>query len=286
MGAKQPTVAGRGLGAELRSIRMERKFSSTAVAKQLGWPQSKISKIENGKQGVTPADVSALLVAYGVIGHERDQLIEAAEKVDQPGLWEKQGGMSRDSQTLIRLEAEAIEIFNLEPLIVPGLLQTPDYIRALMKACGVPDSDLEIRVAARMARQALLTRETPPSLEFIIDESALRRPLLPEQALSRQLRHIVETAERPNVSIRVLPFALGGHRGLDGPFMLLGFDKAKTVVHVEHKISTFFLEDEHEIAFYRDEIDSLRATALDPDESSVFVAAIARELDPGQGTQR
>ena len=194
--------------------------------------------------------------------------------------------MSRDSQTLIRLEAEAIEIFNLEPLIVPGLLQTPDYIRALMKACGVPDSDLEIRVAARMARQALLTRETPPSLEFIIDESALRRPLLPEQALSRQLRHIVETAERPNVSIRVLPFALGGHRGLDGPFMLLGFDKAKTVVHVEHKISTFFLEDEHEIAFYRDEIDSLRATALDPDESSVFVAAIARELDPGQGTQR
>nr|WP_262391636.1 helix-turn-helix domain-containing protein [Nocardiopsis sp. CNR-923] len=122
---------------------MARELSSTAVAKQLGWQQSKISKIETGKQGITPADVSALLVAYGVVGNERDQLIEAAEKVDEPGLWEKQDAMSRDSRTLIRLESEATEIVNLEPLIIPGLLQTPDYIRALMKACGVADADLE-----------------------------------------------------------------------------------------------------------------------------------------------
>nr|WP_262391637.1 DUF5753 domain-containing protein [Nocardiopsis sp. CNR-923] len=137
-----------------------------------------------------------------------------------------------------------------------------------------------------MARQALLTRDSPPILDFIVDESALRRPLLPAQGMSRQLRHIVEAAERPNVSVRVLPFDLGGHRGLDGSFMLLGFNKARTVIHVEHKISTFFLEDEREIAFYRDEIDSLRAAAMNPDESSDFIAAIAHELGSGQGTQQ
>lgn len=279
MGSIQPTVAGRGLGAELRSIRETRKLSSTKVARELGWQQSKISKIETGKQGVTPTDVASLLAIYGVTGHERDRLIEAAERVNEPGLWEKQGGMSRDSQTLIQLESEATEIVNLEPLVVPGLLQTPDYMRALMNACGVAPSDLEVRVAARMGRQALITRSNPPNFDFIIDESVLRRPLLPAQALSRQLRHIVETAERPNMTVRILPFSLGGHRGLDGSFMFLAFDNVKSVVHVEHKISNFFLEEAHEIDFYRAEIASLRASALDPDESAHFIGSIAQEID-------
>ncbi|MEU3020903.1 helix-turn-helix transcriptional regulator [Nocardiopsis sp. NPDC007018] len=267
------------MGAELRAIRETRKLSSTKVAGQLGWQQSKISKIETGKQGVTPADVASLLAIYGVTGHERDRLVETAATVNEPGLWEKQGGMSRDSQTLMRLESEATEIVNLEPLVVPGLLQTPDYIRALMNACGVAAPDLEVRVASRMGRQALITRSTPPHLEFIIDESALRRPLLPAQALSRQLRHIIETAERPNVSVRVLPFSLGGHRGLDGSFMLMAFANSKSVVHVEHKISTFFLEEAHEIDFYREEIDTLRASALNPDESTQLIGSIAQEID-------
>lgn len=279
MKSPQPTVAGRSLGAELRAIRKERKLSSTKVAASLGWQQSKISKIENGKQGITPTDVASLLAVYGVTGYERDRLVEAAEGVDKPGLWEKQDGMSQDSRTLIRLEPQATEIVNLEPLVIPGLLQTPDYIRALMSAFGVSADDMEVRVAARMGRQALITRRNPPNLEFIIDESALRRKLLPTQALARQLRHIVETAERPNVTVRVLPLSLGGHRGLDGSFMLLDLPKGKSTVHVEHKISTFFLEEKHEVDFYREEFDKLRETALDHDESVHFIGVIARELD-------
>lgn len=279
MKSQQPTVAGRSLGAELQAIRKERKLSSTKVAERLGWQQSKISKIENGKQGVTSADVASLLAIYGITGYERDRLIEATDGVDTPGLWEKQGGMSRDSRTLIQLEPQATEIVNMQPLVIPGLLQTPDYIRAILSACGVSAADMEVRVAARLGRQALITRDKPPNLDFIIDEFALRRQLLPTQALVRQLRHIVETTERPNVTVRVLPLSLGGHRGLDGSFMLLDFSKGKSTVHVEHKISTFFLEEKHEIDFYREEVDKLREAALDPDESVHFIGAIAQELD-------
>src|SRR5690606_3992388 len=117
-----------------------------------------------------------------------------------------------------------------------------DYTRALMKAGGVSEPSREIRVATRLARQALLSRDKPPHAEFVIDECALRRPLLPPRLMVRQLRHLTETAERPNVTVRVLPFSLGGHNGLDGPFLLLNFDNLRTVVHLEQKISALFLE--------------------------------------------
>lgn len=279
MGADRPTVTRRGLGAELRSLRRERKLSSTKIAEQLGWVQSKISKIETGKQKVTPTDVASLLAVYGVTGHERDRMIAKAESADVPGLWEKQDGLSRDSRTLIQLEAEAISIFNLEPLVLPGLLQTSDYTRALMKAGNIPESDVEVRVAARLGRQAILSRDDAPTVEFVIDEGALKRLVVPKKPMARQLRHIVETSERPHVTIRVLPLQLGGHSGLDGSFMLLEFPRQQPVVHIEHKISALFLEEPHEIEIYRSEVANLREIALKPDDSVDFISAIAKELE-------
>ncbi|TDQ52197.1 helix-turn-helix domain-containing protein [Actinorugispora endophytica] len=279
MSADQPTVTSRGLGAELRSLRKERRLSSTKIAEQLGWVQSKISKIETGKQKVTPTDVASLLAVYGVTGHERDRMIIKAENAGELGLWEKQGGMSRDSHTLIQLEAEATSIFNLEPLVLPGLLQTPDYTRALMKSGNIPESDVEVRVAARLGRQAILSRDDAPAVEFVIDEGVLRRLMVPAKPMARQLRHVVETSERPNVTVRVLPLSLGGHSGLDGSFMLLDFARQKPVVHVEHKISALFLEEPHEIEVYRSEVANLREITLKPAASVDFISAIARELD-------
>lgn len=276
----QPTVAGRGLGAELRSIREERNLSSRKVANQLGWPQSKVSKIENGKQGVTAADVASLLAIYAVTGFERDRLVVKAEKADEPGFFESQGGLSRESRTLIQLESEAVSHFNFEPLVIPGLLQTPDYTRSIMQAAGVPEEETEVRVAARMGRQALLSREHPPELEFAIDEGVLRRNILPPRLLARQLRHVVEASERPHVTIWTLPLALGAHTGLDGSFGVIDLPKGKSVAYLEHKISGTFLEESHEVEFYRAEADRLRQSALSPDESVAFIAAIAEEQDP------
>ena len=281
MPAHQPTVAGRGLGSELRSIREEQRLSSTKVAKQLGWQQSKISKIENGKQGITPADVATLLAIYGITGHVRDRLIAKAERADEPGLVEPRGGLSRESRTLIQLEVEATSIFNLEPLLVPGLLQTPDYTRALMKSGGVSDGDTEVRVTTRMGRQALLSRSDPPMTRFIVDEGVLRRPMLEPRLMARQLRHIIESTERPNVTIQVLPASLGGHNGLDESFTLLEFPKDRSVVYLDHKISGVFLEEEHEVAFYNDEVARLKQSALSPEDSVDLIASIAKSLEHG-----
>src|SRR5262245_47535856 len=172
---RQPTVVGRGLGAELRALRKARRLTLKAVAGRLGWPISKISRIETGKQGVRPTDVASLLVVYEVTGAEHKRLLTMAERSDEPGWWEVIGGLSKESRTLIQLESEATAIDEFEPLFIPGLLQTPDYTRAVMRACGVPEPDLEGRVAARMGRQAILSRDSPPEFRAIVDEPALRR---------------------------------------------------------------------------------------------------------------
>lgn len=282
MGANQPTVAGRDLGAELRALREQRKLTTRGVAQKLGWAPSKISKIETGKQGTRPEDVASMLAVYGITGKDRDYLVSKAGKVDKPGLWEKtvlDGGLSRETSTLMRLERKAVSIQSAEPVLVPGLLQSPDYTRALMKACRVPDSDIELRIATRMSRQAILSSTQGPTFHTVVDEGVLRRMLLPPKLMARQLRHLVETAERPNVTIQVLPFSLGGHSALDGSFTLLDFARKKSVVALDHKICALFLEEEREIQFFRDELVNLHEIALTPDESIGFIARVIKELD-------
>lgn len=113
MTVRRPTVAGRDLGSELREIREERGLSMREVARRLDWPASKLSKIETGKQGTKREDVASLLAIYGITGQRRDYLVNKAGKVDKPGHWEKSGldgGLSRETRTLIRLERDAIQI--------------------------------------------------------------------------------------------------------------------------------------------------------------------------------
>jgi transcriptional regulator with XRE-family HTH domain len=274
---RQPTVVGRGLGSELRALRKARRMTLKAVAERLGWPLSKVSRIETGKQGIRPTDVASLLVVYEVTGAEHKRLLTMAERSGERGWWEIIGGLSKESRTLIQLESEATSIFDFEPLLIPGLLQTPDYTRAVMHACGVPEPDLEGRVAARMGRQAILSRSDPPTFHAILDEPALRRVLGSGTTMARQLRRLSELAEYPNVVIQILPFELGGHTGLDGAFVVLDFRHNRPVVHLEHKISGAFLEEPDQVAYFRREIDRLLDTALSPGKSEDLIARVARQ---------
>ncbi|MGC9668758.1 helix-turn-helix domain-containing protein [Planosporangium sp. 12N6] len=273
----QPTIVGRGLAGELRECRQGKKLSVRAVAAQLGWQASKLSRLETGRQGLRIEDVASLLVIYGVTGDERKRLLAMAERSAEPGWWEVLGGLPVESRTLIQLEAEATAIFDFEPLLVPGLLQTPDYTRAVMKVCGVPDDDAQTRVAARLGRQAILTRDEPPTLHAILDEGVLRRVLGSRWVMARQLRHLVEAADRPAVTFQVVPFEVGGHTGLDGSFALLDFSRNRSVVHLEHKISGLFLEEPEQVALFRREMDRLAEAALSPAKSVDLVARIATE---------
>lgn len=273
------TVIGRGLGAELRELRRSRKLTGKQVSETLGWPASKLSRMETGKQGIKVADVASLLVVYGVTGAERDRLLKLAERSDEAGWWEVLSGLSDESKTLIRLETSATAIAEFEPLLVPGLLQVPDYTRAVMRACGLSEEHVETRLSARMGRQALLSREKPPEMRFIVDEMALRRVVGSPAAAVKQLRHIAEMLERSNVVLRVLPFSVGAHTGLDGNFTIFDFTRAQSVVYVDNKLSGGFLEEPEQIELFRREADRLEKAALSPGESADLVAAIAREHD-------
>ncbi len=233
--------------------------------------------METGIQGIRAEDVASLLVIYGVTGDERKRLLGMVEHVAESGWWEVIGGLSDESRTLIRLEAEATGIVNWEPLVVPGLLQIPDYAQAVMRGCGIPESDAQARVAARLGRQAILTRAEPPELHVIVDEMVLRRVLGDRRVMARQLRHLVEAAERPNVTLRVVPLAVGGHSGLDGSFALFDFPRNRSVVYLDHKISGLFLEETPQVAYFRREADRLAEVALSPAESMDFVARVATE---------
>ncbi|PPK69051.1 helix-turn-helix transcriptional regulator [Actinokineospora auranticolor] len=276
---KQPTVIGRGLGGELRMLREARKMSCKEVASQLGWQASKISRMETGKQGIRPADVASLLVIYRVIGKDRERLVKLAERSDDIGYWEHQTALSDESKTLMRIEREATEIVNYEPLVLPGLVQTADYIRALMRAGNVPAADVDSRVAARLARQVILTKDVPPVLRMIVDEFVLRRVLGSPKVMARQLRHILEATEQSTTTVQVLPLSLHGHSGLDGSFVLMDFERNKPVVYLDHKVSGLFLEEEAHIEFFRAETDTLGGLALSPAKSAELVATIAREHD-------
>lgn len=276
---RQGTIGSRGLGSDLRSLRNSVRLSLRHVATQLGWQPSKLSRIETGKQGITTEDVASLLVIYGVTGAERDRLLARTERADEPNLWEIQGPLSRESRTLIQIEPLATSIFNFEPLLIPGLLQTPEYTRTLMKAGGISEEDAEVRVAARMSRQAILSRDKPPAFEIILDEGVLRRVIGTPKLMARQLRHLAEATERSNVTLLVLPLSLGAHTGLDGAFALLEFAKEQPVIYLDHKISGLFLEQPEQIAFFRTEIDRLRSVALGHRESVDTVATIAKEIE-------
>lgn len=276
---KKSTVSGSRLADELRVLRESVGMSCRQVGEQLGWNASKVSRMETGIQQIRLADLASLLVVYRVVGKERDRLLNLAERTDDLGFWETTPALSKETKTLIRLERDATAIVTFQPLLVPGLLQTGDYVRALMAAGQVPESDGDARVAARLARQSVLTKGDPPSLTFIVDEGALRRVLGSPKLMARQLRHVLEAVERPQVALRVLPLSLHGHPGLDGSFTMLDFDRYKSVVYLDHKISGLFLEEPDQVAFYRREADRLLELALSPSESADLVAAIAQEHD-------
>ncbi|MGW4466500.1 helix-turn-helix domain-containing protein [Micromonospora sp. NPDC004704] len=275
----QPAVAGRNVGAQLRELRVRRKLSLREVAAELDWPQSRLSRLEHGRQQVRTEEAAALLVVYRVTGDERAALLRQVERAAEPGWWEAAVGLSAESRTLIHLEAEATTIIGCEPLLVPGLLQTPDYTRAVMESCGVRKVDTQPRIAARLARQAILTRDTPPALHALIDEAALRRPVGGPQVMARQLRHLVSASERPNITLRVVPLAAGAHTGLDGAFALLDFPRNRSVVYLDHKLTGLFLEERHQVEFFRREAVRLAEAALSPIASVNFITRVAGEYE-------
>ncbi|GAA4635020.1 helix-turn-helix transcriptional regulator [Actinoallomurus vinaceus] len=278
---KRPaTVRARGLGAELRELREQSRLTTREVAKRLGWSASTVSRTETGQRNISSEDVAALLALYGVTGEERDRLLALARKANQPGWWETHDpGLPSQLTALIGFESQATRIIDMQLALIPGLLQTPEYTRSVMERTGVPDHEIEARVATRMGRQVIFSRPSPPEYLAIIDEAALRRPIGGRTVMLEQLGRLMQTTEHSYVSVQVIPYDRGAHAGLNGSFVMLEFATAPRIVHLEHKRSSLFLDEPEDVSPFTASVDTLRDMALDPAKSAEFIASIASDYE-------
>lgn len=281
-----PAVRRRKLGAELRALRTGAGLTSGEAARLVGWHQSKVSRIETGASGVKPADVRLLLDAYGVQDARLRELLLVLAGSDEGGgrhhWWHAYRGVLPPTyRDFISLESQASAMRTLETSVVPGLLQTPEYARAVTRAAvGGLDADaderLEALVAVRLARQDVLRVDPPLELSAVLDEAVLRREIGGPEVMARQLGRLVEAARLPQVRLQVLPFAAGEHVGITGPFVIFSFSRTSDldVVVLDHLTSSLYLERKEDLQAYTEAFNALRIHALSPEESMDYIAAL------------
>ena len=262
-----PTLRRRRLGAELKRCREAAGLTQENVSRHFEWHAAKVTRIETARVAVTPRDVKDLLTLYGVGDQEyREAMVELARLSRERTWWTDYRDIMRPGN-FVGLEAAAASMRAWEPIIVPGLLQTEAYMRALIRTGRSTDSPQHIdrRVALRLTRQARLTASRPLELTAIIDESVVRRVVGGHDVMNNQLRHLVEVAQLPNVVIQVLPYDAGEHTFLGGSAALLEFRETThlDVVYLEGLAGDYYEEQPSEVARYKQEFERLSARALD-----------------------
>jgi transcriptional regulator with XRE-family HTH domain len=269
-----PTVRRRRLGNELRRLRMRAGVTIDQVAKELECSESKISRIETGQVTALPRDVDDMLKLYEVSDERRDELMQLAREARKKGWWHAYGVVPRS--VYFGFEAAAEQISTYESMLIPGLLQTPAYARTILRTMhpNLSAEDIEQRVRVRKVRQDLLRQDDPPTVRVVLDEAVLRRPIGGPETMREQLDRLAEAAALPTVTIQVVPFHVGEHMGLFGPFTILSFREPSQsdVVYLENATRESFLEAEEELREYEYAFDQLQGIAL----QRVDFAALAR----------
>jgi transcriptional regulator with XRE-family HTH domain len=283
-GSQSPTVRRRRLAAELRGIRESKGRSGETVAAALRWSPSKVSRYERAKTGLRPREVERLLDYYGITGPRRALLLALAEEAAQKGWWEDSADiLSEDYQQFIGLEHEATSIAIWHVDVVPGLLQTEAYARHIISSYSrvepIAPGMIERMVRVRMRRQQVLNREKL-QLSVLLDESILRRRIGDEPVMREQLRHLAREAERPNLTLQVLPLDTD-HTVVGESFVIFGFGAdaeamLQDVVSTEAMRSGFVLEGERETYLHRIAFQALAEASLDPAASRELILETAK----------
>jgi len=272
---RESTVRGRELGDGVRRAMKNAGVNSMDVAHQLGWSASRVSRLLSGKRGGSPEDVIAVLAVCGVHGPERDRLVALSHEHQQPNWFD----LNPRLRTLMNYESKATAIKEFEFNLVPGLLETEGYIRAVMAACSwLSPEEIEQRVLARLRRQRLLTTKYPPKLIFYIHEFALRLPVGGSKVMSGQLHKLLQLSVRPNLTMRVVPAAIGVPATTHGSFRLMEFADINSLVYMDTHTSSLYVESPAEVRTYRTILARLGETALDEAESREVITSVAVEL--------
>jgi len=283
MATPSPTVRRKRLTTELRRLREQAGLTCEDVGQRLECSGTRISRMETGRISARPGDVRELLEIYGVTGAEADSLVQLARDARRKGWWHSYGRVLPPwFEAYIGLESDAARLRDFQPLVVPGLLQTEGYARAVLRAAphAGRGEDIDRQVALRMQRQAILDQASPPEAWLVISESVLRMRVGGPAVMRAQLRRLADLAARTDLTIQVLPSGTAAQVQAVSPFTMLEFADAAdpAVVYLEHLTGGVFVENEDEVRRYRVVFDHLRAEALGTVESADLITRVAASL--------
>jgi len=281
------SVGGRRLAGELRRLREATGRTGEEVSQRLGWSGSKLSRIELHRIGVKQADLRKLLALYEVDDSHRDELLALARESGKKGRLVRATAGFPQVAGYVSAESEAESVWNWEPQVIPGLLQTRDYARALrqlwLRMFPGPPSESDRWAETRLIRQQVLSRDPPLELSVVIDESVLRRRFGDRTVMREQLEHLAASAALPNVDVRIYPLDSDDPPLGTGAFSYMQFPQVHDVplhdiVSVEHHEGTYDLEEEEQTFKYWVAFEYLRRGSLDPTHSRALIAATADEV--------
>jgi transcriptional regulator with XRE-family HTH domain len=278
-----PTVRSRRLGAELRRLRAEAHLTADEAGQAIRKTGATISRVENGLVRVAERDVVDLLDHYKLEDPElREAILTLAKETRQQGWWRSFGGsVPRWLEVYLGLEGDASSVSTYHTSLVPGLLQTSAYATAVIRSTWpeLADTEVDRRVALRMSRQERFDRPDPPQLWAVLDEAALKRTIGGRDVLDAQLEHLVERGGKPNITLQVLPFDVGGHAALGTSFTHLIFPDVQDpeVVYTEVVTGSLYVEKPGDVRQYKRALDHLRALALRPSASIEMITSLLRE---------
>lgn len=279
-GTGHGTLRASALGAELLAARKAAGLTQQQLADRLGVTRPTISRYEDGVRFPDPPTVDRICEALGLDEQATAELMERARGGEHgPWLAITMREQQRQLEELLARERQAVRIVNVAPLLIPGLLQTSDYARAIMVRARVPAHQVDTRVAVRVGRREALTRRDPAELLALIDESVLRRLIGGPQVMADQLRHLLKMAEMPNVDLRVVPGDSDWHEGLEGPFVLDTLADGSAVVHLETRASGLFLDEPEHVAPYREAAEVVLREAMSAAESAELIAREAERIE-------
>jgi transcriptional regulator with XRE-family HTH domain len=277
-GARSPTVRRRELGAKLRALRTERGLTVDQVAERLLISSSKVSRLETGQRGASARDIRDLSNLYGLDDEQRRRLTDLAAEGKQHAWWQP---FSLPYSTYVGLEAEATSIRDFGLGLTPGLLQTPDYARAVLRASAAsyaPDA-VELLVEGRIARQQrVLLAEEPPEFLAILEPSVLHRVVGSKVIMFDQLQRLLDVSELPNVKIRVVPYDAGALPNANNKFIILSFATLALpdVVFFEGLTGDLYIDRKEDTDVYNAAFQALERLAASPGETRGIIASIMR----------
>jgi transcriptional regulator with XRE-family HTH domain len=279
-----PTVLRMLLGIQLRRLREKSGITPEQAGYEIRASRSKISRVEHGRVGFKERDVKDLLRLYGVTDtQECERMLALAQQANNQGWWAKYDDIMPDwFASYVGLEQATSLIRTYELQFVPGLFQAEGYARAvtILGHRSAPASEIERRVSLRLQRQELLRSPDAPRIWAVIDESALRRPVGGRDVMRAQLRHLLEVAEYPRVTLQVMPFSRGGHPAAGGSFSALRFAEPDLpdIVYIEQLTSALYLERRDEVDHYMEVMNRLSAEADTPADSAAMMRKIIKTV--------